>query len=227
MIRAEEAYYVCVFGSQCVSVDPDGAHSFAVFVRATWDCRAPGSCRLEAHSISWLSARMCSRALTLLPECGHNFDFHTTLRYVLENDERVSVWGPYRIHPDLYCRALDQIRLLESGQVKYKSIDTGHPSDRVCNCIHALSSVVDGHRVCVLSPSWGETASYNVTKRYGPWILDGGRTHDWVAYALRLNCYPIVYRDWEHPRSGVLRGPISRALCRDRDATPTYGPPPR
>src|SRR5438128_2392787 len=44
------------------------------------------------------------------------------------------MWGPYRIDPDLYCRALKQIALLDSGDVKYKAGDALHFSDRVCNC---------------------------------------------------------------------------------------------
>jgi hypothetical protein len=180
---------------------------------------------VEAHTISWLPATLYIRMPALLPEKGHNFELHTTIRHVLEDCERVSLWGPYRIEPDLYCKALRQIELLESGQVLYKANDAGFPSNRVSNCIHAVSSTVTGYRVRVLSPGWGETASYTILRRFSPWIIDLEHTHDWVAQSLGLNAYPIIYRNVEHPRSGYLRGPVSRMLGRDRDATSTFGRP--
>ena len=60
--------------------------------------------------------------------------------------------GPYRIDAELYCRAVRQVALLESGQVLYKANDVGYPSDRVSNCIHAVSSISEGYRLRVASP---------------------------------------------------------------------------
>ena len=118
------------------------------------------------------------------------------------------------------------MRLLESGQVLYKAIDLGYPEDRVSNCIHALGDVVEGYRPHLTPLSWGETASYAILIRLMPWILDPCTVHTWVSTALGLNAYPIVYRrPCEHPRSGVLRGPLSRLLGRGRDAQATYGAP--
>src|SRR5262249_60240667 len=119
----------------------------------------------------------------LLPECGHNFGLHATLRYVLADGERVSLWGPYQVAPELYARALNQVALLQSGAVLYKANDAGHWSDRVSNCIHALSAVADGPRLRVLSPGWGETASYAVLRRFLPWVIDPDRVHPWVGSA--------------------------------------------
>ena len=36
-LRAGEDYYLLMFGSQRVPANPDYAHSFATFVRATWE----------------------------------------------------------------------------------------------------------------------------------------------------------------------------------------------
>src|SRR5204863_1128531 len=136
---------------------------------------------IEAHTISWLPANLKIRFLALLPEPGHNFDLHETLRFVLNDCQRVSLWGPYQINCDLYQLACKQIQLLQSGEVRYKAVDSGYPSNRVSNCIHALSSIVDGYRVRVLSPGWGETASYTILQRYRPWIIDQCHTHDWLV----------------------------------------------
>jgi hypothetical protein len=217
---AAEAYYLLLFGSQRTPNDPSYSHSWATFVRAVWD--RPGPPRLEAHTISWLPRNLCIRVLALAPECGANLELHATLRYAAANDERVSLWGPYQIDRALYVRALDQIRLLESGRVLYKAVDTGYSSDHVSNCIHALSSLAEGYRLYILTPAWGETASFFVLGELAPWIIEPCTVHTWVAKALGLGAYPIIYRQpGEHPRSGALR----RLLGRGPPVQATCGPP--
>jgi hypothetical protein len=225
---AQEAYYVLMFGSQQTPSNPNYSHSFATFVRATCpeEDSKPGTCALEAHTISWLPANLRVRTCALLPEEGNNFDLHTTLRYAYGNRERVSLWGPYQIDPDLYERALRQIALLESGKVLYKAVDVGFRSDHVSNCIHACSSIAEGYRLRVASPGWGQMASYAIVKRYQPWVIDEQQTHDWVASALGLDEYPIIYRRWESPRSGAFIGAARRFFGLERDVVPSYGPPP-
>jgi hypothetical protein len=162
--------------------------------------------------------------LALWPECGCNLGLHETLRYALGSEQRVSLWGPYLIDAELYCRALRQAALLESGWVRYKANDMGYYSDNVSNCVHAVSSLADGYRLRFVSPGWGETASYRVLDELGPWVLDRGRVYPWVGCALGLGRYPIIYRGWDPPRGGVLWGTLDWLLGREGDLTATYGP---
>jgi hypothetical protein len=217
--RADEHYYVLVFGSQRSPPNPNHSHSFAVFVKATGRGPCADSYRLEAHSISWMAVDGVVRVNALLPECGRNFGLYETLRIVQDDGQRVSLWGPYQIDRDLYDRALAQIDLLESGRVQYKAVDVGRCVNRVCNCIHAVSAVEDGYRLAVLSPGWGETASYYLTLRMEPSIIDCNRRHDWVATRLGLDRYALIRRDLENPRSGLIntllgRDPERRAAAR-------------
>jgi hypothetical protein len=226
--KAGEAYYVMVFGSQQTPPKPNYSHSFATFVCATWPGDEPcaASVTLEAHTISWLPANMIVRTNALFPECGHNFDLYETLCYVYRNKERVSMWGPYQIDKGLYERAMRQIALLESGEVRYKADDMGRKPNRVSICIHAVSSIAEGYRLRVAEPGWGQTASFAITKRFRPWIIEEDEVHAWVGSALGLDEYPIIYRDWTPPRSGgLLIGPVFRLLGSERNLTPTYGPP--
>jgi hypothetical protein len=225
--RAGEAYYLLMFGSQRIPNNPNYAHSFATFVRVRWAGNGP-CCTpflLESHTISWLPANLKIRVNALLPECGKNFDPHTTLRYVLGNKERVSLWGPYPIEKCLYDRALERIVELNSGRVKYKADDAGYNSARVSNCIHAISTTVGGRRVRVLSPGWGETASYTILRRMERWILDDTYPDYRISSALGLDAYPIIYRDAiTNPRSGFF-GPLYRLGGGERSLIATYGPP--
>jgi hypothetical protein len=224
---AGEAYYLLMFGAQRIPNNPNYSHSFTVFVRVRWagdgPCCAPFVC--DHHIISWLPANLKIRTNALCPERGVNLELHSTLRFVLGNKDRVSLWGPYPIEKCLYDRALVRIAELQSGRVKYKANDAGHNSARVTNCIHAISTIVGGWRVRVASPGWGETASYAILRRMERWILDDTNPDYRISSALGLDNYPIIYRDEiTNPRSGLF-GPLYRLAGGERSLVATYGPP--
>ena len=225
--RAGEDYFVLMFGQQQIPNDPNYSHTFATFVKATWagDGPCPVNAKLEAHTISWLPENGVVRCWALLPECGRNFGLHETIRWAECNHMRTSVWGAYRICPELYCMALKQEGLLESGQVRYKAVDSLYPSERVSNCIHAVSGVRDGNRVRIGAPCWGETASYMVLRRFERYIVSR-EPAPWVGSALGLDAFALIYRDWEFPLSGPL-GPVFRTLGVERELSPSFGPPMR
>ena len=225
---AGEAYYLLMFGSQRVPANPNHSHTFATFAKASW--QGPGPCPanpvLEAHTISWLPANLKVRTGALRPECGHNFDLHQSLDFAYCTKQRVSLWGPYRIEPELYCRALNRKLELERGHIQYKANDVGYRSDRVTNCIHAVSSVVEGPKLRVASPGWGESASYFVLLEMERWVISNEPV-TWVGSALDLDRYPILYRDWQNPLSSGAFGPFFRVLGNERNLRATYGPPTR
>ena len=195
---AEEFYYVAMFGADHKPIDPNYSHTFATFVRACGDGPCPKAFTVEdCFTISWLP--VCTRVRThaLLPECGHNFTLSETLDITLGADECVTMWGPYRIDESLYCLAQAKFAQLESGCVRYKALDGGYRSDRASNCIHAVSSVVEGDRRHIGSPGYGETASWFCLQKYKPYIIDDCQTQEWVYSYLGLDKYPITRRDFE------------------------------
>jgi len=224
---AQEAYFLLMFGSQRTPLDPAHSHSFATFVRVRYNGPQPGVPVLEAQTISWLPENLHNRVAALLPEPGHNFGLHQTLCYALAEGQRVSLWGPYQIAPELYWRARQQVLLLQSGQVCYKAVDSFYRTDRVSNCIHAIDGTVEGYRARVLSPGWGETASFVLLRRLSPWIVDPCQTHPWIGRALGLDGYPLGYRDLQPPRSGLFGGAVGRMTGQDPVIRASYGPPPR
>jgi hypothetical protein len=192
--RAGDFYYLMVFGSQRASARPKYCHTFATFVRASGTGPGADAYHLEAYTISWFPATYNIRVGALLPEPGRNADLYDTLRWAYATGQRVSMWGPYRIDAALFACALRQAALLQSGAVCYQAIDSGRRTDAVSNCIHAVSSVVEGHRRHLFIPGWGETASYHVARLFEPWFLDGGCTHPWVSSRLGLDRYPLLRR---------------------------------
>ncbi|MGH2549626.1 MAG: hypothetical protein ACRDHN_09560 [Thermomicrobiales bacterium] len=181
---------------------------------------------MEVHTISWLPSNLKVRVNALLPECGHNFTLHETIEYALANDERVSLWGAFRIQPELFERALRRKAELERGHIKYKADDFGYRSNRVTNCIHAVSSIIEGPKLRVASPGWGESASFYVLQEMQPWIRS--KCPEWdLTYALGLEQYPLIYREWRNPFSNAAIGTVNRIVGGERNLQATYGPPDR
>src|SRR3954469_18571217 len=178
--RAEELYFVAVFGAQKAPHRPKYTHSFAAFVKVTGEGDNIHSHAIEAFTISWLPKSLDIELGRPLPEPGVNLDLHTTLRFVLESDEKISLWGPFQIKKELFDKALAKIAELQGGTVTYKAVDSGFPSKKVSNCIHALLDLTrDCSRVRVASPLPGNPASYVITKRFEPWFIDGDKVHSW------------------------------------------------
>jgi hypothetical protein len=201
--RAGERYYMIVFGAQRGLAEPQYTHSWAVFVRACGEGPCPDAYRLDAYVVSWLPQTMEIRLLALRPEPGWNVELHRTIRWALGTGQQVAKWGPYEIDRDLFCRAVRQSRRLSAGAELYKAVDTGYDSAEVSNCIHVLADLAEGRgRLRIASPGWGFFASYMITLRLEPWVLDSSQTHEWVAARLGLHCYPIQDRDIRrNPRS--------------------------
>jgi hypothetical protein len=195
--QAGEAYFVVMFAAQRTPNEPEYSHSFATFVRVTWPdyCPTPTNYNYESHTISWMPVSRDVQVLNLHPECGCNFDLHTTILTYVHNRSRVSMWGPYQIAPELYHSALKEIAYLDSGKVLYKAMSGHRINANVCNCSHALMAAVDGPKMTIASPGWGDKASrFILEHKYRPWIVDPDRTFPWVATLIGLDYYPVVRR---------------------------------
>jgi hypothetical protein len=195
--RAEDFYYVVVFGSQRAPNWPRYSHTFATFVKATGAGPSPAAYRLESHTISWSPRTLDVRAARLLPEAGVNLDLHTTLRWAQSLGADVYQWGPFRIRKELYDRALAQIARLGSGAVQYKVIDAGYRPHRASNCIHAVSDLDADRGLLETGALHGEAASQRVALHLRRWMVEPSQVHAWVGARLGLGAYPITQRALE------------------------------
>jgi hypothetical protein len=204
-----DTYYVVVFGAESRPMRPKFSHSWATFIRVPGDCpcRPPAvEESLEWFTISWMPYKIELTPNRLLPEPGTNLDLTATFDAVLSHCEHIATFGPYQIDDWLYCRAKGFLRELQSGAVRYKTIDTGYKPLKASNCIHALTSFDREHvRVRIGRTNFGEVASYFVTETYRPHIIGPGQVHCWIADLLGLGRYPIQWRTLDdgrpHPRT--------------------------
>jgi hypothetical protein len=192
-------FYITVFGSQSVPKVPRYTHTWATVAHAV---EGP-NCDFEYHTISWMPANLKIRPFSRHPEPGVNLDLHTTVKVMLDNRERVAMWGPYECRPRLYERLLVQKQFMESGRVGYQCIDAWGEAARegnACDCIHAITDAdPEFDRRNYPLRRYGQAASEYLVEQI--WtrdaLLSPGQTHEWVAERMGLNGYPIerkVYR---------------------------------
>ena len=209
--QASEAYFMIVFSVQKQSINRVCySHSFATFIRACGEGDRLECYRLETYTISWVPRTLDVHVYHLLPEPGTNLDLPNSLKLAYDRGLAVSMWGPYQIDKDLFDRALEQKARLESGAVRYKAIDTGYPTERVSNCIHAISDLSRPEgRLRIGTPTWGESASYFITLSLGAWIIQPHEIHEWLVPALGLAGQPIIRRDID---TNPTRRPVLRVF---------------
>ena len=138
--RAGDMFYILVFGSESDPKHLRLSHTYATFVRASGEGCDPSTYALTAHTISWLPRSLDVRVGRVHPEPGVNLDLDSTMRFVLNSREKVTMWGPYRTSPEIYNRSIEVYNKLNSGQELYRAVD-GPFNNKISDCIHAVGDV--------------------------------------------------------------------------------------
>jgi hypothetical protein len=195
--RASERYYVLIFGSQSHPKLLKYTHTWATFVRAVGDASNPDGCTLYQHTISWLPQTLEVRVWSPFPEPGVNLDLYQTLQAVSAHNERVTLWGPFVITPEIYARSLQIYRIVNSGAVRYRAISTAS-NLLVSDCIHAVAAVDPvfgrGHYPLIRI---GDPASRFLAREVvvrsieNRGIDQAAFDNTWLIPRLGLDCYPI------------------------------------
>lgn len=197
--HAEEYYFVTVFGSQRALNRPKYTHSFALFVKATGCGPDMRTYDLQTHLISWMPATLEIRPYALKPEPGVNLDLKSTFDWAFGTRQHVAQWGPYQIDPYLYDVAVNRVAQLQGGAIQYRSGDLWPSRDDQANCIFAILAAFDDESLGVTTLAYGQKASWLITRRMRPWIINAEQTHDWLNSRLGLDGYPIVHRRGNPP----------------------------
>jgi hypothetical protein len=196
--RADERDYLLVFGAQSLLNRAHYSHTFAVFVRTTGEGGdAERRVITDTVTISWMPCDLKVRLLRRRSQVGVNLDIYTTLDWFLYAlPDRVRLWGPFRIDPELFARAVSSEAYLASGRTRYQALDRCR-RPAVQDCIHALAAVDDSRGYFDTRTAYGFFASYLVMRHFSPWLIDPGVTHPWVADRLGLTQYRIECRGYD------------------------------
>jgi hypothetical protein len=171
--------YLCVFAYETTPRRPAFAHTFATFIRS--DGKA-----FDSQTISWFPKSNRVRLVRRFSEPGINLDLKRTFENAKVLQAQVSMWGPYPIKRELYDKAQEQIKKLNSGQVQYKALDITRRAEEAINCIHAVADIDTGRGFLVTGTSFGSEASAQVVEHLKPWILQSGKKYPWIIERLGL-----------------------------------------
>ena len=189
--RGDEFYYVMIFGSQSSPKLLQYTHTWATFIRAVGEGPDASNYELYHHTISWLPRIARRPDVELLPEPGVNLDLYATLDAVYHDRERVTMWGPFRILPQVYERSLRVKEILDSGQAEYRAISTPR-NLLISDCIHAVAAV---------DPIFG--------RGHYPLIRVGKPASRFIARQIMTRS---VFDQWESDNSWLVPRPGARPL---------------
>ncbi|MCS7021126.1 MAG: hypothetical protein NZU63_04785 [Gemmataceae bacterium] len=188
-------YYFILFGGQAIPFRPRTAHTWAIFAKAVR--QADASLAVEWFTISWLPAEGPVRPLRLWPQAGRNYTLAETMQRAAEQNDRVSMWGPFEISALRYELAKQWFFRLNSGQVRYRVLDTLWFNPRIAHCVHAVT-YADPVLYRRIQPvvRVGEPGTSRLARIYvqtGAFIHPEV-THDWLIPVIGLDRYPFVRR---------------------------------
>ncbi|MFO0851574.1 MAG: hypothetical protein U0871_23890 [Gemmataceae bacterium] len=198
-----DRYYLLLFGGQAVQFRPQTAHTWATFVRTA--VTPAGEVVAERFTISWLPCQMPVKPLKLRPEPGRNYGLHETLDLMTTGRQELALWGPWEIRPEWYAQAVRYKGVLDSGQVKYQTLDRGDRRPDINHCVHAITMTDPVlHETSKPIAFYGELITRrlaNAMDKTGL-LADPCVTHDWLLDALDVARYPFKRRTLDEP---VLR----------------------
>ena len=180
-VRADDKYYMMLFSSQSDPKEVRVSHTFAEFVKVADDSRI-----VERHGISWMPRDLEIRPLRRLPEPGVNLSLAQTQHWAGLVGARVTMWGPFRIRPELYHMAVRQERRLNSGAASYIAMDRRYREDGTTNCIHAVSDLDQWQPPLSTGTAFGDEATVLVLNHFQRYILPTPEPTRWLTDLLNV-----------------------------------------
>jgi hypothetical protein len=193
--RADDSYFMIVFGQQTDTNRLELTHTFATFVKASGKGSDKTKYALGIHTISWMP-RSLDVKLLKRPEEGVNLDLKDTLSHAKAVKAEVSMWGPFHIKKELFERALRQEARLKKGDIDYKALDLRFRPNTAMNCIHAVCDIDADKGLLATGTANGNEASHLVLAHLSRWIIDYDETHDWIGRRLELG-KDIIRHDFQ------------------------------
>jgi len=187
-------YYFTLFGGQSVPFRPRTAHTWATFTRVTPTAGGPV---VEPITISWLPVTGVVEPARLRSVPGRNWSLQDTFAIMAGNNAQVSMWGPFEIDEGRYHAAVAQAQRLDSGAVRFRSLDSLNFRRTVAHCVHAVTHadpVLDRRIqpvVRVGEPGTSRLAAMYVSSGA---FVGGPVTHDWLIPATGADQYRVIRR---------------------------------
>lgn len=201
-----ERHFMILFGGQGDRFRPQTAHTWATFVAVDTTGSSARIC--EEFTISWLPVNMPVKPYRLRPEEGRNYGLHETLQIMSTGRHDLSMWGPYEIVPRWYTQAKAYKCMLDSGAIKYQTLDGNGRRPHVNHCVHAVTYTDPRLRELSAPILWyGDLITRRVANMIGEacLLIQPECTHDWILMSLGIQQYELKRRTLNEPILRFLR----------------------
>lgn len=178
---AEVRHYMAVFAFQDRVNLPKNSHTWAGFTAVEGERGTS-----ETVSISWMP-RTLQVVFAGATETGINLGVRDSIDLGRRQGFRVTQWGPYLIHPELFARAKRQSERLDRNEIAYQCLDASARPHQGSNCIHAVADIDTDHGLLRTGIARGRLASRMVLWHLRRWILDDGRPHPEVGLLMGID----------------------------------------
>jgi hypothetical protein len=166
-----DRYFIIPFAYENRGNNPEFSHTFVSVIRVLADDKQTTltsglekktyrNRNFEAFTISWLphdfaenpnlcvfngvGSRIFPERNTCPTSVGRVFKLDETIRLAVNAKDAVCMWGPYEIRQDAFDLAVNRLRLLEGGTIKYRADDRLTRKDRsAINCFHAAANLYE------------------------------------------------------------------------------------
>jgi hypothetical protein len=234
-----ERYFIIPFAYEDKGNHPEMSHSFISVIRVfatdktanltpELSTRQYKGWEFEAFTISWLPAdflenpHLCvfdGLGARLFPEknrCpisrGKNFKLKDTIKLAANAKNAVAMWGPYEIAKPGFDLGVKRMRLLDSGEIKYRADDRLYQKDKVAiSCFHAMAGLDEIYPKGGLFGTGFKMWGFNGTARV--LIEYTGKAHDKKLLLdpvdVKKDRYGFVYA--ESPNGPIPYNPLAKA----------------
>jgi hypothetical protein len=182
--RADDRYYMMVFGSETDPFATRYTHTFALFVKASGEGK---DAKLETQTISWMPRSLSIRVLSRRPEPGVNLGVAESVRWADSVGGFTTMWGPFEVRKEFYDLAARQAARLNSGAMLYVCNDKRFRGDGASNCIHAVSDLDTTQLMLTTGTQCGNAGSELVLEHFARHIVPSRTSDRWLVERLGLD----------------------------------------
>jgi hypothetical protein len=182
--RADDRYYMMIFGSETDPFAVRFTHTFALFVKASGE---GNDGKLEAQTLSWMPRSLSIRVLARRPEQGANLGIAESIQWADSVGGFTTMWGPFEVRKEFYDLAARQAARLNAGGMLYVCNDKRFRGEGASNCIHAVSDLDTTQPFLTTGTQCGNAGSELVLEHFARHILPQRASHRWLVERLGLD----------------------------------------
>ncbi|OUR93692.1 hypothetical protein A9Q84_19710 [Halobacteriovorax marinus] len=162
-------------------------HTFALFVELDDLTKKV----IQSTHLSWLPATSPNDVEVFAKSVkGKNYSLKETLEFALKNEKKLYYKGSYIIMKELFTKAQNQERKLQSGEVEYKVLWTNREGkERTYHCVYAISDLLTGRGLMSNGMSHTLDSMENIQRHFKEYVISREEVSEEIKAHFNLGTY--------------------------------------